>query len=88
MMIQIANSVVVMMIDFMPKPNRTISTGTRAVSGALRKMLTQGSSSSSSRRFLPIRMPIGTPITTAADTPSDKGVGGLATAPSGKAGCR
>ena len=47
MMIQTANSAVVMMIDFIPKPNRTIRTGTRAVSGALRKMFTQGSSSSS-----------------------------------------
>ena len=69
MMIQTANSAVVMTIDFMPKPNRTIRTGTSAVSGALRKMFTQGSSSSSTSRFFPIRMPTGIPMATAENTP-------------------
>ena len=72
MMIQIANRVVVMMIDFMPKPNSTISTGTNAVSGALRNTLTQGSSNSSSSRERPIRMPTGMPMKTAKNTPTTK----------------
>ncbi len=72
MMIQIANSVVVMMTVLVPNPNRTISTGTSAVSGADRKMLTQGSRSSSRMRFLPIRMPTGMPMTMAKKTPAQK----------------
>ena len=70
MMIHTANRVVVVtMIDFMLKPNRTIRTGTSAVRGALRKMFTQGSSSSSSR-FFPIRIPTGIPMATAENTPA------------------
>ena len=74
MMIQTANNAVVMMIDFMPKPNNTIRTGTRAVSGALRKMFTHGRSNSSISRFLPIRIPTGIPITTAENTPTTNAV--------------
>ena len=62
MIIQMANKVVVIMIDFMPKPNNTISTGTSAVSGALRKIFTHGSSSSSNKRLLPIKIPTGIPM--------------------------
>ncbi len=71
MMIQIAKSAVVMMIDFIPNPNRTISTGTSAVSGALRNTFTQGNSNSSKSRLLPIRMPTGMPIRIAEPTPTE-----------------
>ena len=59
------------MIDFIPNPNRTISTGTSAVRGALRNMLTQGSRISSIIRLVPIRMPNGIPIRIAIATPDE-----------------
>jgi hypothetical protein len=50
----------------------TINTGTSAVSGADTKMLTQGSSNSSSRRLFPIRIPTGMPMMMAKNTPAAK----------------
>ena len=70
--IHIAKSVVVMTMDFNPKPNRIIKTGTSAVKGALRNTLTQGRSSSSMSWFLPIRIPTGMPTVTAKKVPKKK----------------
>jgi len=64
-----ANNTVVMTMDFNPNPNSTIRTGTRAVRGALRNTLTQGSSSSSISLFFPIRIPTGMPIVTEKKVP-------------------
>ena len=60
-MIQIANRKTAAMMVFSPKPNRIISTGTSADSGALEKMLTHMPSNSSASLTRPIRMPSGTP---------------------------
>ena len=60
-MIQIANRNTAATIVVSPKPNRIISTGTSADSGALEKMLTHMPSSSSAILTRPIRMPSGTP---------------------------
>ena len=49
------------MIVLSPKPNRIISTGTSADSGALEKMLTHMPSSSSASLTRPINMPSGIP---------------------------
>ena len=62
-MIQIANRNTAATIVFSPNPNRIISTGTSAESGALEKMLTHMPSRSSAIFTRPIRMPSGTPIT-------------------------
>ena len=70
MIIHIANNVVVIIIDFNPNPKSTIRIGTKAVKGALIKTLTQGSKSSSKNRFFPIKIPVGTPMTTAKNTPA------------------
>jgi hypothetical protein len=64
--------VVVIITVRAPKPNSTISTGTSAVSGADRKMFTQGNSNSSRIRLLPIMMPTGIPMTMAKNTPATK----------------
>ena len=71
-MIQIAKRKTAAMIVFSPKPNRIISTGTSADSGALEKMLTHMPSSSSASLTRPMRMPSGTPTTIDSAMPMAK----------------
>ena len=71
-MIHMAKRTTVSTIVFSPSPNNTMMTGTSALSGADRNMLTQGSSMRSARTDLPIKMPRGTPIATAIALPRRK----------------
>ena len=72
-MIQIANRNTAATMVVSPKPNRIISTGTSADSGALEKMLTHMPSRSSAIFTRPIRMPSGTPTTIDSDHADDEG---------------
>ena len=71
-MIQMANSTVVRIIVLVPNPKSVINTGTRAVNGALRNILTQGSSIRSITIERPIKTPIGMPTTIAIAVPIRK----------------
>ena len=71
-MIQIANRKTAATIVFSPKPNRIISTGTSADSGALEKMLTHMPSRSSAILTRPMRMPSGMPTTIDSAMPMTK----------------
>jgi hypothetical protein len=72
MMIQIAKSTTVRTIVVSPKPNSAMITGTRAESGALMKVLTQGRSMRSRITDRPIRIPTGTPTRIAMKLPHRK----------------
>src|SRR3990172_934972 len=69
-MIQMANSTTVMTMVVDLSPNSTMITGTRAVSGADRNMLTHGSSARSAISERPISTPSGTPARMAMALPN------------------
>ena len=71
-MIHIENSTTVRMIVVSPRPNSTMITGTRALSGAERKRFTQGRRSRSAMTERPIRIPSGTPRPIAMALPNRK----------------
>ena len=73
-MIQTANRKTVTITVVSPMPNRIISTGTRAESGALTKMLTQMPNNSSTALNRPISTPSVTPTTMAKRHADDEAV--------------